>query len=48
MDPYDNYMSRLMGKALPMLKKKLECRIGWCLKCKDVHEDMNLEKGVMS
>ena len=48
MDPYDDYGSRLTGRALPMLKKKVECRKGWCLKCKDVHEDVDLKRGVMS
>lgn len=48
MDPYDNYGSRLMGKAIPMPKKKVECRKGWCSRCKDVHKDMDLKRGVMS
>ena len=48
MDPYDDYGSRLTGKASAMPKKKLECRRGWCLKCEDVHEDVNLKGGVMS
>ena len=48
MDPYDNYGTRLMGKAMPMPKKIEECRKGWCGKCKDVHGDVNLKGGVMS
>ena len=48
MDPYDNYGSRLTGKAVPMPKKEQECRKGWCNKCKDVHEDVDLKRGVMS
>ena len=45
MDPYDNYGSRMMGKAVPMPKKKKECWKGWCGKCKDVHEDVDLRGG---
>ena len=45
MDPYDNYGSRLTGRAVPMPRKKQECRKGWCLKCKDVHEDVNRKGG---
>ena len=48
MDPYDNYGSRLKGKAAPMPKKERKCKKGWCMDCKDVHRDMNLKGGVMS
>ena len=42
MDPYDNYGSRMTGKAVPMPEKKKECRKGWCNRCKDVHGDVDL------
>jgi len=42
MDPYDNYGSRLMGTAAPMPRKQEKCRKGWCLRCKDVHRDVDL------
>jgi len=42
MDPHDNYGTRLTGKAIPMPRKIVECRKGWCNKCKDVHGDVDL------
>ena len=39
---------RAQGAAEPMPKVKLKCRTGWCLKCQDVHEDVNPKGGVMS
>lgn len=39
---------RPKGTAEPMPENLPKCRKGWCPRCNDVHEDVNLKGGVMS